>query len=59
VAEQPAPGRGDPDPPALAVEQAHADQVLELADLPAQRRLRDVEPGGGLPTCSVSATAMK
>jgi hypothetical protein len=38
---------GQLDPSARAQEQRRAERVLELADLVAQRRLRDVQPRGG------------
>ena len=35
--EQPAPCRGQPDPAPVAREQCHAEEIFELADLPAER----------------------
>ena len=35
---------GQPQRPGIAFQQFHADLVFELLDLPAQRRLRDVQP---------------
>ena len=37
------------DPPARAVEEAHAERRLQLGDLPAEGRLGDRERLGGLP----------
>jgi hypothetical protein len=41
--DEPAPCVRDPDPPTLTEEQLDPEQVLELADLAAERRLRDVQ----------------
>ncbi|SOY69664.1 hypothetical protein CBM2589_A90999 [Cupriavidus taiwanensis] len=42
-----APGRGQPHPAAVAVEQPRADRGLELLDIERQRRLRDGQPARG------------
>ena len=42
-------GGGQGDLPAAPRQQGHAELRLELADRPAERRLRDVEPLGGAP----------
>ena len=46
LVEEGAPGLGQRDPAVVALEQGHPDRALELLDLPAQRRLRHVEPLG-------------
>jgi hypothetical protein len=46
LGEQRAAGGGQLDPSARAQEQWRAELVLELADLVAQRRLRDVQARG-------------
>ncbi|KAG1392470.1 hypothetical protein G6F59_014589 [Rhizopus arrhizus] len=45
--QQKAPGFGQPQGTGGAFEQLHAQFFLELADLTAERRLGDVQPGGG------------
>jgi hypothetical protein len=42
-----------------ALEQRQAQPFLQLGDLPAQRRLGDVQRSAARPTCSSSATATK
>src|SRR5262249_21574601 len=42
-------GVGEADAPVRAIEQADTDLVLELLDLLAERRARDVEPRGRAP----------
>src|SRR6185369_9011019 len=44
VLDQGAPGLGRERALAQALDEAHADAALELADLEADRRLREVEP---------------
>ena len=39
-------GLGEPDRTAIPLQQRHAELILELADLLAQRRLCDVQPLG-------------
>ncbi len=41
------PAGGERDRSGGAVDELHAELVLELLDLPAQRRLRHVQPLGG------------
>ena len=43
------PGRGERDRPGGAVDELHAEFVLQLLDLPAQRRLGHVQTLGGPP----------
>jgi hypothetical protein len=45
--EEDFPGLGEPAALRAAVEQAGAQLLFEAADLPAQRRLGDVQGGGG------------
>lgn len=52
-------GRQQPHAPRRAVEEPRAELVLERAQLPAQRRLRDVEPCGRATDVALSATATK
>lgn len=47
LALQVLPRRGELHPALLAIEQRHPQLGLQIADLPAQRRLRDVQPLGG------------
>jgi hypothetical protein len=42
--EKQSTGAGQPHPPSVAIEQLDLDLFLELLDLLAERRLRDVEP---------------
>ena len=47
VGEQAHAGRGERHAPARALEQRHAERLLELADPLRERRSRDVQPRGG------------
>ena len=59
LVEERRPGAGQLDPPVVALEQRGADALLQLLDLPRQRRLGHRSRSAARPKCSSSATATK